>query len=162
MENSLLTVSINFLIITCAQAKLKRFDYPTVTTLESDLRRLVSNAKSYNDKSSLIFADAERIRKMVVAAMPGINPAYKDPNYSPFPTPIPSLPSNSDIEAAGSVKAEEDTSEAVSLTRRPPGHPRAVSAPEDNNQSKDDFEGTTLQAAQDKIISELIQLKDSE
>src|SRR6266498_5235381 len=58
---------------------------------------MVKNAKDYNDKSSAIFADAERIRKLLSNFMVKHNPAYQDPSYSAVPTPIP-------VEAGGPVQ----------------------------------------------------------
>lgn len=70
------------------EEKLNRNGYPTLTTLESDLKRLVQNAKDYNEPKSEIFEDAERIRKAVYNFMKQYNPAYSDPSYTSFPTPI--------------------------------------------------------------------------
>ncbi|KAI9818952.1 MAG: hypothetical protein M1832_004120 [Thelocarpon impressellum] len=87
------------------EAKLRRKEYPTLTTLESDVKRMVANAKSYNEKSSEIYADAERIRKMVSNYMSKINPAYKDPSYAAFPTPLPEEPEgNGEAESASERK----------------------------------------------------------
>ena len=61
-----------------------------MTAVESDLKRLVQNAKAFNDDESQIFQDAERIRKLVFNFMKVNNPAYKeDPNYSAVATAIP-------------------------------------------------------------------------
>ena len=60
-----------------------------MTPVESDLRRMVGNAKSFNQKSSEIFSDAEKIRKALVAFMIPNNPAYKTGSYVPGPTPVP-------------------------------------------------------------------------
>lgn len=130
-----------------------------MTALESDLRRLVSNAKKYNDKSSVIFADAERIRKIVTSTMPSINPAYKDPNYVPFATPIPEEASEKrgrSEDSAAKDQSKGDGEEAAG---------DAQGTPAENEEEKEEdegFEGKTLQEAQDKIIMELIHLKDDE
>lgn len=71
------------------EAKLNNREFPTLTSLESYWKRLVQNAKDYNERESLIHKDAERIRKIVTAFMQKKNPAYKDPKYQSFPTPIP-------------------------------------------------------------------------
>lgn len=85
-----------------------------MTSVEADLRRMVANAKFYNEKSSQLFSNAERIRKIVVAEMPKVNPAYKDPNYLPFSTP---LPNDEDVEfeeeAEGGEEDEEEEAEEV-------------------------------------------------
>lgn len=69
--------------------KLNRGGYATMTAIESDLKRMVQNAKDYNSSKSDIFEDAERIRKALSNFMPKHNPAYQDPEYRAVPTPIP-------------------------------------------------------------------------
>jgi len=75
--------------INIVEAKLKNGEYATMTALESDLKRMVQNAKDYNSSKSDIFEDAERIRKALSNFMPKHNPAYQDPDYRAIPTPIP-------------------------------------------------------------------------
>lgn len=58
-------------------------------TLESDLKRLVQNAKEFNSTKSEVYEDAERIRKALSNFMPKHNPSYLDPGYRAYPTPIP-------------------------------------------------------------------------
>lgn len=118
---------------------------------------MISNAKVYNQKSSQVFADAERIRKILSNNMPKINPAYKDPKYVAFPTPLPD-------EAPGDEEAAEpDASPKESPDEQQKSKQRSSSAAfgKDDKQQTN-FEGDSLQTAQDKIISELINLKDSE
>jgi Bromodomain len=69
--------------------KLGRYEYQNMEQLEGDLKRMVQNAKDYNDSRSEIFQDAERIRKALSNFMPKHNPAYLDPEYRAVPTPIP-------------------------------------------------------------------------
>lgn len=141
------------------QDKLNKHRYATLTELESDLKRLVSNAKKYNEKGTMLFADAERIRKIVTGTMPKINPAYNDPNYIPFPTPIPDqneiteTPENEDGEEDGDN--QEDNAEADAEDDK--------ASDQELDQGEDEelnFEGDTIQLAQDKIISEMIPLRD--
>ncbi|GAD92639.1 conserved hypothetical protein [Paecilomyces variotii No. 5] len=125
--------------------------------MESDLKRMISNAKTYNQKSSQVFADAERIRKILSNNMPKINPAYKDPKYVAFPTPLP------DEEPGDEGTAEPDASPKESSDEQQKSRLRSTSTAigkDDKKQST--FEGYSLQSAQDKIISELINLKDVE
>ena len=75
--------------LTMIEKRLGNFEYPTMTALEGDLKRMVQNAKDYNDSRSEVFADAERIRKALSNFMPKHNPAYADPDYRAVPTPIP-------------------------------------------------------------------------
>ena len=58
--------------------------------LESDLKRLVQNAKEFNSTKSEVYEDAERIRKALSNFMPKHNPAYLDPAYRAYPTPLTS------------------------------------------------------------------------
>ena len=182
-----------------AQGKLYRREYPTVTPVESDLRRMVGNAKSFNQKSSEIFSDAEKIRKAIVAFMTQNNPAYKDPNYTPAPTPVPEgwqdrleeqdEPSGTDAEGetdqdALSKQAPEEVSieiskEASEEVLEKPDLPaqvkdplpvkasdkrRATSTPGvlDADGAGESFEGDTFQQAQEKIVTEMINLKNDE
>ena len=60
-----------------------------MTDLESDLKRMIVNAKEYNNSKSAIYEDAERMRKTLSSFMPKHNPAYQDPEYRAAPTPLP-------------------------------------------------------------------------
>lgn len=71
------------------EERLKDRHYETMELLESDLKRLVQNAKEYNDSKSEVYLDAERIRKALSNFMPKHNPAYANPDYRAVPTPIP-------------------------------------------------------------------------
>jgi hypothetical protein len=50
---------------------------------------MITNAKEYNEKTSDVYQDAERIRKMTSEFMKKNNPAYANPNYKALPTPLP-------------------------------------------------------------------------
>ncbi|KIW23528.1 uncharacterized protein PV07_11720 [Cladophialophora immunda] len=71
------------------EQRLENYEYENLETLESDLKRMVQNAKDYNNSRSAIFEDAERIRKALSNFMPKHNPAYLRPDYRAYPTPIP-------------------------------------------------------------------------
>lgn len=71
------------------EEKLRTNAYPSVSALESDFKRMIQNAKDYNEPRSEIYEDAERIRKLIYNYMKINNPAYRDSNYSAVPTPIP-------------------------------------------------------------------------
>ncbi|KAI0431554.1 Bromodomain-containing protein [Xylaria sp. FL1042] len=93
------------------ERKLKEKQYPTLSSLESDFKRLVSNAKETNDRSSTVFGDAERVRKAVSNLMVKHNPAYKAGNYQAVPTPLPPTPEpeddgDDDEEADGEADEE--------------------------------------------------------
>ena len=149
-----------------------------MTTLECDLRRMVSNAKSYNEKSSEIFSDAEKVRKLVVSWMTQNNPAYDDPSYTPFATPVPDgwearLQNGEDvhdIDAEGETdpeEAAESTERPATVVRKPATNVetrRASSTPavQDAEGAGEGFEGNTFQQAQEKIMTEMINLKNEE
>ncbi|KAK3714650.1 hypothetical protein LTR37_007630 [Vermiconidia calcicola] len=166
--------------------KLKRNAYPTVTTLESDFKRMIQNAKDFNDPKSEIYEDAERIRKLVFNFMKVNNPAYKeDSKYSAFPTPTPQS------EAApvqnGAHKADNETApgsrEMSSKPRQAPASrvseepdQKASVAPsattgEDAGDDEDgeeeggddiEFAGKNFQEAQQMMISYLLKYQDAE
>ncbi|KAJ9610578.1 hypothetical protein H2200_005355 [Cladophialophora chaetospira] len=71
------------------EQRLQDFEYENLEGLESDLKRMVQNAKDYNNSKSSIFEDAERIRKALSNFMPKHNPAYLREDYRAYPTPIP-------------------------------------------------------------------------
>ena len=162
------------------QDKLHRREYATVTQLESDLKRLIINAKSYNARNSDIFSNAEKLRKMLATHMNRINPAYHDGSgYMPFPTPIPEKKENETVEASHSKEDENDidadgeTDPEESAEKHQPSATsivddpllrRATSTPavQENVDAEKGFDGLTFQEAQDKIVGELIQRKDDE
>ncbi|KAF2403952.1 Bromodomain-containing protein [Trichodelitschia bisporula] len=74
------------------EAKLRAGEYLTITALESDLKRMVANAKNFNDKRSDLYQDAERVRKTASNWMTRHNPAYLDPTYVAVATPLPDVP----------------------------------------------------------------------
>lgn len=148
-----------------------------MTTLESDLRRMVSNAKSYNEKSSELFSDAEKIRKLVVAYMAINNPAYQTGNYQPFSTPVPEgwrerlqlEDEQYDLDAEGETDPDEvgpslkplsavveGTSSLVAHGRRESSTP----AVQDAEGAGESFDGNNFQQAQEKIMTEMINLKN--
>ncbi|KAJ4992153.1 bromodomain containing protein [Stagonosporopsis vannaccii] len=71
------------------EQKLNNGEYTSLAQVESDCKRLVNNAKAYNDKKSIIYEDAERLRKTASNWMVKHNPAYRDGNYVAVATPIP-------------------------------------------------------------------------
>ena len=158
---------------------MTRRQYPTLTTLESDLKRLVSNAKSYNERNSEVFSDAEKIRKMVSNHMTKVNPAYRDPSYQSFPTPIPG-----GIQGNGPTKQEDAEADADGETdhENPEVKPKRLVTLHGPSAEKEEirrtasstpvvlgaadagesFKGNTFQQVQEKIVTELIELKNEE
>ncbi|KAI5306660.1 hypothetical protein KEM56_007721 [Ascosphaera pollenicola] len=152
------------------EQRLQNHEYRQLTHVECDLRRLVSNAKHYNENGSALFSNAERIRKVLAAEFPKINPAYNDPNYVPFSTPVPedkkiaaaSLPSEP-VAPINEARGEEqpETPYLRGRKRTTKSQPQVPDKPPDiNAEQQEGFEGLSFEAAQAKIISEMIKLKD--
>ncbi|KAI0410174.1 Bromodomain-containing protein [Xylaria palmicola] len=120
------------------EGKLKDGQYPTLSSLESDFKRLVSNAKETNDRSSTIFGDAERVRKAVSNLMVKCNPAYKSGNYQAVPTPLPPTPEPDEESEDGGDK--EDMNGEVDEDANVPATTADESAPASQSDG-DDAEG---------------------
>lgn len=167
------------------EEKVQNHEYPTVSTLESDLKRLVQNAKDFNDPKSEIFEDAERIRKLVFNFMKANNPAYKeDPKYSAFPTPIPqskAAPVQNGALKTASESARERRGSSVKAKAATPARgseqpdkrssvaPSAATGDDDADEDGEevgaeniDFEGKSFQEAQQAIVAYLLRYSDDE
>lgn len=153
--------------IDTVESKLRRHAYPTLTTVESDFKRMVANAKLFNDDKSIVFADAERVRKLLSNWMKAHNPAYQDPDYSAFPTPLPGEDGANSAASPTPAAAVADTGErpkkpTITLSRgRKQSIPPEPVAPEAATDAVD-FAGKTFQQAQEQIIQELIDYVDDE
>ncbi|KAH9893026.1 Bromodomain-containing protein [Xylariomycetidae sp. FL2044] len=90
------------------ERKLKNGDYSGLSSLEGDFKRLVSNYKETHDKSSVIYNDAERVRKAVSNLMVKYNPAYKSGNYQATATPLPPSPGPDDFVGEEDADGEEE------------------------------------------------------
>ncbi|KAK7750088.1 hypothetical protein SLS62_007956 [Diatrype stigma] len=95
------------------ERKLRDGTYPNLSVLESDFKRLVSNAKETNTRQSEAFSDAERVRKAVSNLMVKQNPAYKSGNYQAVATPLPPSPGpdggeDEDEDEEEDAEGEED------------------------------------------------------
>ncbi len=88
------------------EQRLQNFEYENLEGLESDLKRMVQNAKDYNNSKSSIFEDAERMRKALSNFMPKHNPAYLREDYRAYPTPIPQ-------ELFDQIRAQSTSSEGT-------------------------------------------------
>src|SRR5438045_3899264 len=109
------------------EEKLKRREFPALTALESYCKRMIANAKEYNEKGSEIYDDAERIRKALSNFMTKTNPAYKTPGYTAVPTPIPpkklKLEKPKPAAKEDEEEAEEDEEDAEGSDEDAPGEP---------------------------------------
>ena len=155
------------------EAKLVRKEFPNLSALESYFKRMVSNAKEYNQRGSEIYDDAERLRKALSNFMTKTNPAYKNvPGYTAVPTPIPAEGEDpaSDEDAEGEPDSEAETMPSKRRGRPPKNSqarsstPRHSSTPavQDSQYAGVGFAGLTFQQAQEKIVSDMIRHKEDE
>ena len=151
-----------------------------MTRLEGDLRRMISNAKAFNEKRSQAFSDSEKIRKQLQVFMQANNPAYKDPTYVPYTTPVPEgwrvgqgKPQDThEQDAEGETDPEEAAKPTETRTRlvtrvgssTTTNDRRASSTPaiQDVEGAYESFEGNTFQQAQEKLVGEMMSHKDAE
>lgn len=155
------------------EAKLRRREFPNLSALESYFKRMISNAKEYNERGSEIYDDSERLRKALSNYMTRWNPAYKTPGYVAVPTPFPSNLSQVD----GPVDDDEDAEgepdpdvENQSMAKRKPGRPpktlqtaqrsSATPALSEFQYANVGFDGLTFQQAQEKIMEDMIRKKE--
>jgi len=148
-----------------------------MSQLESDLKRMVANAKQFNDKSSVIYSDAEKVRKAASNFMVKWNPAYKNPNYIAVPTPLPEENTPDPVVPTGAERSTRPTSassrpRSVVADARPPPEPErdADAEHEPESAQADDgadaegedeeqaakFKGLSFQEAQELIMQDLI------
>ena len=106
---------------------------------------MVENAKSYNEDSSQIFADAVRIRRMVTDLMPKL---IKQHGGSP--------------SGAGGAEHAKDKESSQEASEGDEGEDEDGGDEEQEEEAEESFEGHTLQQAQDKIMTELTRLRDDE
>lgn len=151
-----------------------------MTMLEGDLRRMISNAKAFNEKRSQAFSDSEKIRKRLQVFMQEKNPAYRDPSFVPYTTPVPEgwrvkqeKPEDThEQDADGETDPEEVAKPPEKRTRlvthvgssAAANDRRASSTPavQDVEGAYESFEGNTFQQAQEKIVGEMINHTDAE
>lgn len=153
-----------------SQGKLKRGEYESLSAIESDAKRMVANAKAYNEVKSEIYADAERIRKMTSNFMVKSNPAYKDPNYVAFATPLPEKAVEDMSLAttpAATIKVESRERRMSKAATSPPRPSRRSASgvaadvtDADEASMTAGYEGKTFQQAQEQLIAEMINYED--
>ena len=165
--------------IDTVEKKLKDRKYSSLSEIESDIKRMVQNAKEYNLPKSPIFNDAERVRKMAFNFMKQHNPAYRDSNYVAVATPVPdtpiekttklrlhppskvSLTTNLKANSGSGSPAVEESSGSGSAkpkSSEPPADPDKMDGVE-NSESREagGFKGLTFQDAQNKIINDIME-----
>lgn len=158
------------LSINSIDTKLKSGQYATMTELEGDLKRMVQNAKDFNSSKSLIFEDAERLRKALSNFMPKHNPAYADDKFRAVPTPVPDYvrPQKSPLGREDSAQLSRPRSMSISGSEQPPlklkfskagsARPNQAVTPASATKVEDDLEETFLTlldelSAQDNAIN---------
>ena len=149
-----------------------------MTFLEGDLRRMIRNAKSFNEKQSQVFSDSEKVRKILSRFMEEHNPAYKSSDYTAYTTPVPpdwqEKTQEQKVAPAQNAQIKDDPEEVEKPTGRrtrlvthvgsssAANNRRASSTPavQDADGAYESFEGNTFQQAQEKMITEMINYKD--
>ncbi|KAF2835544.1 Bromodomain-containing protein [Patellaria atrata CBS 101060] len=169
------------------EEKLRQKEYTNLSQVEGDVKRMVQNAKQFNDRKSAIYDDAERVRKAAFNFMVKHNPSYKDPNYAPAPTPIPGQDANGtprggarnrDTRAVATSTPKVVTPKtpvpkiaAAKVTPVPKPVPKSappavVSALAARTTSAVDsetnFEGKSFQEAQEMILDRIISYQEEE
>ena len=152
------------------ETKLLRHEFPTMTALESYFKRLIQNAKEYNEKGSEIYEDAERLRKALSNFMNKNNPGYKLTNgYKVDPVALPgeSDGAGSDVDAEGEPDPEVEVIPVKRKPGRPPKNPQAhaqrmsmTPAVSESQYDGVSFSGLTFQQAQEKIVADMIRHKE--
>jgi hypothetical protein len=131
-----------------------------MTALESDLKRMVQNAKEFNVTGSKVYEDAERIRKALSNFMPKHNPAYKDQDYRAQPTPVPD---NNDKESNHEEldnEEEEEEEEEEDLSHLLPPIPHVPVSDLVRRTMKESMRREKINLEQCKIVREMIELRD--
>lgn len=151
---------------------------------------MVNNAKAFNENGSEVYMDAERLRKMTSNYMVRTNPAYKDPSYVAFATPLPTGDEGvglvTGIGTATATATSTTTGKIVLkttdkdvVTEKVPPTPavkRSASIIVVNERKEDGdaegtdgdaggvdtYEGKTFQAAQELLIEQMIKFKGDE
>lgn len=152
--------------------------YHNLSQLEGDLKRLVANAKSFHEKGSDLYEDAERVRKTASNWMTRHNPAYRDKNYVAVATPIPdddqvaaggySTPMHSYAATPAKTGADRPVRGAsrVSSSAAPPPLPAVAAENETTEEAlpakyaDSHYKGLSFQAAQERVIQELIDYEE--
>ena len=141
---------------------------------------MISNAKAFNEKRSQAFSDSEKIRKQLQAFMHENNPAYKDPNFTPYTTPVSEgwqikQEKSEDIQEQDA----EDETDPEEVAKPPEKRTRLVTrvgssaagndrrasstpAVQDVEGAYESFEGNTFQQAQQKIVGEIMNHTDAQ
>ncbi|KAK8164438.1 Bromodomain-containing protein [Phyllosticta citrichinensis] len=163
------------------EAKLHNREYSSLAELEGDVKRMVHNAKQFNDKKSAVYEDAERIRKTASNFMVKNNPAYKNPSYTAVATPIPGEDATNGHQLTAKrqlserpkrtasatapkpeVEPESQPDPTPSKTRHSERQPTPAKEAEKAETGETDFTGKNFQEAQEMLIKEFIEYVEPE
>jgi hypothetical protein len=164
--------------------KLIRLEVPNLSALESLFKRLISNAREFNERGTRIYDDAERLRKALSNFMTKHNPAYKTPGYTAVPTPLPGEEDVEDEDAEGEVEEDEMEEEEEEEVEEPEPEVEAETPPKRRGRPPKNlqvqgsrksstpalqeglkyvgvsFTGLTFQQAQEKIVEDTMEYKE--
>lgn len=161
------------------ESKLRRNEFPTLTSLESHFKRMILNAKEFNAKGSVIYDDAERLRKALSNYMTKINPAYKTPGFVCHPTPLPgdeeeenvvvaAAAADEDEDAEGELDTEVEVAPPPKRRGRPPKNPQAHALRKSStpalsqlHYAEVNYSGLNFQQAQEKMLIDMINYKEN-
>lgn len=147
------------------EEKLEKGQYPDLSSLEADAKRLVANAKKYNQTESQIFQDAERIRKLTFNWMSRHNPKGAQTAATPEPESIdPAVLKSIRARYQGSKPAPSplagrEPSRSRSIKLQTPA-PAATVSTEDANDDPMSFKGKTFQKAQEMVVQQCLGYQD--
>jgi hypothetical protein len=129
--------------------------------LESDLKRLVQNAKEFNSTKSEVYEDAERIRKALSNFMPKHNPAYLDPTYRAYPTPLSGWAPDGRRDNA-MTPARETNGNAESLKIKLPNNMGSRRKSSAQPTDEDDGPEDDMISKQVELIDQMMELPNAE
>lgn len=139
------------------EGKVNRGEFSNLSELERWVRQMVTNAKAYNMKGSQIHEDAERIRKATSNYMSKYNPDHKQPNFAVAALDISTetLRPNAGGRGAQPSPSKRSSRTGKSVAQVPSGRQAPAS-----KTARAGFAGLTFQQAQEKIVSDLLELKE--
>lgn len=134
--------------------KAEAGQYTSVSDIEADAKRMIQNAKDYNEPASDIYLNAERMRKITFNFMKQNNPAYGG-----AVTPAPDkMDVNDERPQKPSGKIRLRPSKGAETTPIP----AKEEEPESRQPADDDpavlsmageFKGKTFQQAQERVVA---------
>ncbi|CCU76933.1 Bromodomain containing protein [Blumeria hordei DH14] len=146
------------------ESKLKSRDFKNLSSLENYFKRMVLNAKEYNEKGSIIHEDSERLRKTVSNYMNKHNPVY---NQVPIPAAlVPPIPGenceiNPNLREGQEQDEKSNKKSHRSIKNLQPARHSTLTLTRPRS-SGSMFEGLTFQQAQERIIDDIISKRGSE